>query len=78
MLLEEDGLVRSHRGVVRLVSVTLPAVGLEQIVPVEQLFATGGTPLRLERLAVTRQAASEFTAPTSASSPATTPTSGRH
>jgi len=63
MLLEEDGLVRSRRGVGRLVSVTLPAVGLEQIVPVEQLFATGGTPLRLERLAVTRQAASEFTAP---------------
>jgi GntR family transcriptional regulator len=63
MLLEEDGLVRSRRGVGRLVSVTLPAIGLEQIVPVEQLFATGSTPLRLQRLAVTRQPASEFTAP---------------
>lgn len=63
MLLEEDGLIRSRRGVGRFVATTLPAVGLERIVPVEQLFATEDSPLLLRRLVVGTQAASEFTAP---------------
>ncbi len=63
MLLEEDGLIQSKRGVGRFVATTLPAVGLERIVPVEQLFATGQSSLHLRRLKVLLQPASEFTAP---------------
>jgi GntR family transcriptional regulator len=63
MLLEEDGLIRSRRGVGRFVASVLPSVGLERIVPAERLFATDDSPVRLQRLSVTTQAASEFTAP---------------
>lgn len=63
MLLTEDGLVRSRRGVGRLVSTSLPATGLEQIVPAELLLAVSGSPARLQRSQSARQPASEFTAP---------------
>ncbi len=41
MLLEEDGLVRTRRGIGRFVANTLPRIGLEQIMPIERLMGDG-------------------------------------
>jgi GntR family transcriptional regulator len=41
MLLEEDGLIRTRRGIGRFVATALPRVGLERVRPYEQVFADG-------------------------------------
>src|SRR5581483_11361583 len=44
LLLEEDGLIRSRRGIGRFVVDQLPEIGLEQLQPVERLLQTDGAP----------------------------------
>jgi GntR family transcriptional regulator len=60
MLLEEDGLIRTRRGVGRFVATSLPTVGLEQLRPFEQVLATPEQPVLVERLEVTLQRASDY------------------
>lgn len=43
ILLEEDGLITTRRGVGRFVAETLPNIGLETIRPLEQILADSGT-----------------------------------
>ncbi|GAB4099462.1 GntR family transcriptional regulator [Sinomonas halotolerans] len=63
MLLEEDGLVRTRRGVGRFVAESLPRLGIERIQPFEEVFAAPGAQLALERVQTVLQPASEFVAP---------------
>ncbi|WP_336629274.1 MULTISPECIES: GntR family transcriptional regulator [unclassified Microbacterium] len=42
MLLEEDGLIRTRRGIGRFVAEDLPLVGLEELRPLEAALAEGG------------------------------------
>lgn len=39
IMLEEDGLVRTHRGIGRFVADVLPSIGLEQLQPLEAMLA---------------------------------------
>lgn len=55
LLLEEDGLLRSRRGIGRVVSAALPAVGFERLRPVEQIFAERFEDLAVRRTEVTLQ-----------------------
>lgn len=48
IFLEEDGLVRSRRGIGRFVADQLPQVGLQQVQPIELLLGNGG-PATVER-----------------------------
>ncbi|WP_312182072.1 GntR family transcriptional regulator [Arthrobacter sp.] len=47
MLLEEDGLIVTRRGVGRFVAETLPGVGLEEFRPFETALADQGRPLKV-------------------------------
>jgi GntR family transcriptional regulator len=49
MLLAEDGLVRSHRGVGRFVSDHAPRIGLERLRPIEDVLAEDSAPVALRR-----------------------------
>ena len=68
MLLEEDGLVRTRRGIGRFVATTLPRVGLERVRPYEQVFsdvdadgrADGGTGVEVRRVDVRTQPTTDF------------------
>lgn len=42
ILLEEDGLIRTRRGIGRFVADELPALGLERLRPIEELIASPG------------------------------------
>jgi GntR family transcriptional regulator len=48
MLLEEDGLIVTRRGVGRFVAEVIPHVGLEIFQPFEQVFATPGTTIAVQ------------------------------
>lgn len=63
MLLEEDGLIRSRRGVGRFVAEALPPIGLERITPLEDVFASFGRPVTIDRVRASAEPASEFVAP---------------
>ncbi|MHA7220314.1 GntR family transcriptional regulator [Arthrobacter sp. MDT1-48-3] len=74
LLLEEDGLVRSRRGIGRVVSATRPAVGFERLRPMEQILLERFHDLTVDRtdMTVAIRSASSVTeglgiAPTSAS-----------
>ncbi|WP_430591892.1 GntR family transcriptional regulator [Humidisolicoccus flavus] len=55
LLLEEDGLLRSRRGIGRVVSPTLPAAGFERLRAVEQVLADRFQDLSVHRTEVTLQ-----------------------
>ncbi|UVJ39370.1 GntR family transcriptional regulator [Arthrobacter sp. CJ23] len=63
MLLEEDGYVRSRRGIGRFVATRLPRVGLERIRPMEEILAEAGTDVQVSRTThVLHPSSSVFTA----------------
>lgn len=55
LLLEEDGLLRSRRGIGRVVSAAQPAAGFEHLRPVEQILANRFDDLAVRRTEVTLQ-----------------------
>jgi GntR family transcriptional regulator len=60
MLLEEDGLIVTKRGVGRSVVNTLPTIGLEQFRPFEEVLATPDTRLRIVTREFVRQPTTDF------------------
>jgi GntR family transcriptional regulator len=60
MLLEEDGLIRTRRGIGRFVAEALPQVGLEQLRPLEQIIAVGDGVATVERELHELQPTSDF------------------
>lgn len=61
ILLEEDGLIRTVRGVGRFVADSLPPVGLERLQPVEQLFTRDGRTATVRGLRRTQEPSTDFT-----------------
>ena len=55
LLLEEDGLLRSRRGIGRVVSAAQPAVGFERLRPMEQILSDRFQDLSVSRTEVTMQ-----------------------
>ncbi|MEA9984290.1 MULTISPECIES: GntR family transcriptional regulator [Subtercola] len=55
LLLEEDGLLRSRRGIGRVVSASQPAVGFERLRPMEQILSDRFHDLSVSRTEVTLQ-----------------------
>ena len=62
MLLEEDGLIVTRRGIGRFVAVELPRMGLEQLRPLEDIVATPDHPVSVRRVAADIQNATEYSA----------------
>jgi GntR family transcriptional regulator len=60
MLLEEDGLIVTRRGVGRFVAESLPEEGLDDFQPFENLFAPGATRLDVRVIEHSRQTATDF------------------
>jgi GntR family transcriptional regulator len=60
MLLEEDGLIVTRRGVGRFVAESIPHEGVDEFQPLEQLFAEQGTVLAVERVEFSLQRATDF------------------
>lgn len=60
MLLEEDGLIVTKRGIGRFVSDSLPHEGLEEFQSLESLLAEPGSTLDVQRLEFTLQATTDF------------------
>jgi GntR family transcriptional regulator len=55
LLLEEDGLLRSRRGIGRVVSAARPAAGFERLRPIEQILSDRFRDLSVSRTEVTLQ-----------------------
>lgn len=62
LLLEEDGLIRSRRGIGRFVVDQLPEIGLEQLQPVERLLQADGVPATVKALRREEEGTTDFTA----------------
>ena len=62
MLLEEDGLIVTRRGIGRFVATELPRIGLEQLRPLEEIVAMQDQPVSVRRVAAELQTATEFSA----------------
>jgi GntR family transcriptional regulator len=62
MLLEEDGLIVTRRGIGRFVTTDLPRIGLEQLRPLEEIVAMPDQPVSIRRVAAERQTATEYSA----------------
>ncbi|MFF1356477.1 GntR family transcriptional regulator [Streptomyces sp. NPDC058297] len=62
MLLEEDGLIHTRRGVGRFVAPELPRAGLERLRPFEEVLASQGKTVGVENLQATIQHATDFVA----------------
>lgn len=60
MLLEEDGLIVTKRGVGRFVTDSLPHEGLDEFRPLEELLAEPGSTLEVQRLEFTLQETTDF------------------
>lgn len=60
MLLEEDSLISTRRGVGRFVTSAAPKTGLEVFRPLETSLATGSSSLAVENIEFTMQPTSEF------------------
>lgn len=60
MLLEEDGLIRTRRGIGRFVAEALPQAGLEQLRPLEVIAATGDGAIDVLRTLHELQPTSDF------------------
>jgi GntR family transcriptional regulator len=61
ILLEEDGLVRTQRGIGRFVVDTLPTVGIEVLRPAEIFLSRNIGPLPVKRLSTGRENVTDFT-----------------
>lgn len=61
ILLEEDGLIRTKRGVGRFVVDNPPQIGLEQLQPIEQLLRDHDKPARVRSIRRARESATAFT-----------------
>jgi len=62
MLLEEDGLIVTRRGVGRFVVSSLPKIGLEQLRPLEEVVATPDQPVTVRKIEAEMQTATEYSA----------------
>lgn len=60
MLLEEDGLVVTRRGVGRFVADRLPEVGIEELRPFEEVLSTGSAPLTVHLGELELQTTTDF------------------
>lgn len=60
MLLEEDGLIVTRRGVGRFVAETIPAEGLDDFQPLENLFQQGATRLDVRVIEFSKQTTTDF------------------
>jgi GntR family transcriptional regulator len=60
MLLEEDGLIVTRRGVGRFVSESIPHEGLDEFQPLENLFVESGSSLQVRVLEFSRQSTTDF------------------
>ncbi len=61
MLLEEDGLLLTRRGIGRFVSAVLPSPGLENLLPPETLLSNSHSEISLKRIDNRRQKPSDLT-----------------
>jgi GntR family transcriptional regulator len=61
ILLEEDGLVRTARGIGRFVADVLPAIGLEQLQSIEAMLERQGRRVGVERLRSEDEELTDFT-----------------
>jgi GntR family transcriptional regulator len=61
ILLEEDGLVRTQRGVGRFVADVLPAIGLEQLQPIEAMLERSDRRVSVRRLRSEDEELTDFT-----------------
>ncbi|MDX2375974.1 GntR family transcriptional regulator [Microbacterium sp. LRZ72] len=62
LLLEEDHLIRTRRGVGRFVVDRLPALGWERLQPIERMLDAGGPPVSVRRVQHEAQAANDYLA----------------
>jgi GntR family transcriptional regulator len=62
MLLEEDGLITSRRGIGRFVTTRLPIAGLERLRPFEHVLSIPGVKTVVKRLSAELQTVSEYNA----------------
>ncbi|MFC4138770.1 MULTISPECIES: GntR family transcriptional regulator [unclassified Microbacterium] len=60
MLLEEDGLISTRRGVGRFVADALPVVGLEELRPLEEALADAGDDVGVRQLEFVLQPSTDF------------------
>lgn len=74
LLLEEDGLVRSRRGIGRVVSAAQPAAGFERLRPMEQILSDRFDDLSIRRSEVTLQQESAAFVASGLGIPPTSPT----
>jgi len=61
MLLEEDGLIVTRRGIGRFVADSIPHVGLEELRPFEQVLAEPNSALTVKDIEFTLQQTTDFT-----------------
>ncbi|MEO3858471.1 GntR family transcriptional regulator [Acrocarpospora sp. B8E8] len=61
ILLEEDGLIRNQRGIGRFVVDVLPAIGLEQLQPIERMLAAPGPAYSVRRRKANLETSTDFT-----------------
>lgn len=61
ILLEEDGLIRTQRGVGRFVADVVPEIGIESLQPVEQMLSVPEDPVTVSRLRTEPEPATDFT-----------------
>ncbi len=61
ILLEEDGLIRTQRGIGRFIVDVLPKVGIEGLRPIEEILSTPGRSVAVKRLRVAREKMTDFT-----------------
>lgn len=61
ILLEEDGLIRTRRGIGRFVVDVLPKIGIERLRPLEELFNRADGLVRVERLRIATARVTDFT-----------------
>ena len=72
MLLEEDGLIITRRGIGRFVADDLPRVGLEELRPLEQALSDGDDDVVVRTVSFDLQSTTDFTSSKLALDPAAT------
>lgn len=61
ILLEEDGLIRTRRGIGRFVVDTLPRIGIERLRPIEELLSKADGSVKVKRLRTATARVTDFT-----------------
>lgn len=61
ILLEEDGLIRTQRGIGRFIIDVLPKIGIEELRPIEDILCLPGRSVTVKRLRVIREEMTDFT-----------------